>query len=127
LASLRSDIALAGTRSPGAEAALERAAREAAAVARAAEETRRAAAGRARTAFERAAAVERAAAAEAQARLETLLAERAEVESALAGAAGGRETAASALLKLRGAGERLALRRESAQSLLEALRSELAE
>jgi chromosome segregation protein len=127
LAALQSDIALAQTRSPGAEEALERASREAAAAARSAEENRRLAAGRARTAFERAAAVERAAAAEVQARLETLLAERAEVEGALAGAAGGRETAASGLLRLRGAADRVGVRRESAQALLEDVRAELAE
>jgi chromosome segregation protein len=127
LAALRSDIGLAQTRSPGAEAELERLAREAAAAARAAEEARRLAAGRARTAFERAAAVERAAAAEVQARLETLLVGRTEVEAARAGAAGGRESAAAAVLALRAAAERLELRRESAQTLLEDARAELAE
>jgi chromosome segregation protein len=127
LAAIRSDLALAQTRSPGAEEALERAAREAAAAARNAEEERRLAAGRARTAFERVAAVERGAATAVQARLEELLAERAEIESSLAGAAGGREAAAGTLLKLRGAADRLAVRRETAQAFLEDVRGELAE
>ncbi len=127
LATLFGEIALVRNRLPGAEAELERIARDAATAAREAEEERRLAAGRARTAFERAAAVERAAQAELQARLEELLGERAEVESELAGAAGGREDAAAALLRLRSARERLALRRESAQSLLDAVRAELAD
>ncbi|MGZ4354795.1 MAG: AAA family ATPase, partial [Gaiellaceae bacterium] len=127
LSTLRSEIALASTREQGAGEALERAAREAAAAARVAEEARRLAAGRARTAYARVAEVERAAQAEVQARLEALLAERARVESELAGAAGGREGAAAALLRLQGAHDRLALRRESVQTLLEQAREELAE
>jgi chromosome segregation protein len=127
LATVRSEIALAQTRSPGAEAELERIARDAAAAAREAEAQRRVAAGRARTAFERAAAVERDAQAELQARLEELLTQRDGLEAQLAGAAGGREGAASALLRLRSAGERLALRRESAHSLLDAARADLIE
>ncbi|HET7044009.1 MAG TPA: AAA family ATPase, partial [Gaiellaceae bacterium] len=77
LSMLRGEIALAGSRSPGQEAELERAAREAAAAARVAEEALREAAGRARSAHERVAAAERAAQAEVQARLEALLAGRA--------------------------------------------------
>jgi chromosome segregation protein len=64
-------------------------------------------------------AAERAAAEEA---LEALLAERGRAEEALAEAAGGREGAAGTLYRLRSAAERLEIRREAAQALLERLR-----
>jgi chromosome segregation protein len=58
-------------------------------------------------------------------RLEALLGERAEAEDELADAAGRREQATAALYRLRSAGERLAVRRESTQALLEGLRREV--
>jgi chromosome segregation ATPase len=58
----------------------------------------------------------------AEALLETLLAERGRAEDALAEAAGGREGSAAALYRLRSAAERLELRCESAQGLLERFR-----
>jgi chromosome segregation protein len=111
----------------GATAALEAAVRTAASNARAAYAEREEAALRAR----RLAAVlvphERAADAEAAARLEGLLAERARVEAELADAAGAREAASTALSRLRGGRERIAVRRESASALASQLRAELAE
>lgn len=58
---------------------------------------------------------------EAERRLETLLAERERAEGALAEAAGGREGQAGILYRLRSAGERLDIRREAAQALLQRL------
>jgi chromosome segregation protein len=55
-------------------------------------------------------------------KLEDLLAERHRAEEELADAAGRREGATSALYRLRSAGERVALRRETAAALLESLR-----
>src|SRR5204863_1987099 len=60
-------------------------------------------------------------------RLEALLAERNRVEERLAEAAGRGEEATANLYRLRSASERLALRRESAEGLLERLRAERAE
>jgi chromosome segregation protein len=57
--------------------------------------------------------------------LEELLAERGRAEDELADAAGRREAATAALYRLRSAGERVELRRESAESLAEALRAAL--
>ncbi len=54
--------------------------------------------------------------------LERLLDERTRAEEALAEAAGGREGGAAALYRLRSGSERLALRREAAESLLARLR-----
>ncbi len=54
--------------------------------------------------------------------LEALLAERGRAEEELAEAAGGREGSAGTLYRLRSAAERLDLRREAAQALLERLR-----
>jgi chromosome segregation ATPase len=54
--------------------------------------------------------------------LDELLAERGRAEEALAEAAGGREGIASRLYRLRSGAERLDLRREAAESLLERLR-----
>jgi chromosome segregation ATPase len=59
-------------------------------------------------------------------RLDSLLEERRRAEEELADAAGRREEATATLYRLRSARERLELRRESAESLLERLRSDLA-
>ena len=59
-------------------------------------------------------------------RLETLLAERNAAEEELTDAAGKREDATAALYRLRSASERLALRRESLESLLERLHADAA-
>ena len=59
-------------------------------------------------------------------RLEALLAERGRAEEELADAAGAREQALQALYRLRSAAERLALRRESAEALVQRLRDGLA-
>jgi chromosome segregation ATPase len=59
------------------------------------------------------------------ARLESLLEERNRVEEELADAAGKREAATAALYRLRSARERVGLRRESAEGLLDRLRGEL--
>ena len=58
----------------------------------------------------------------AEAALEALLAERGRAEDALAAAAGGREGSVGTLYRLRSAAERLDLRREAAQALLQRLR-----
>jgi chromosome segregation protein len=57
--------------------------------------------------------------------LEALLQERAHAEEELADAAGKREQATAALYRLRSARDRVALRRESAQRLLDHLRADL--
>src|SRR5881398_365105 len=59
-------------------------------------------------------------------KLDVLLEERRRAEEELADAAGRREQATATLYRLRSARERLELRRESAQSLLDTLRAELA-
>jgi len=58
--------------------------------------------------------------------LDSLLEERRRAEEELADAAGRREQATAVLYRLRSARDRLELRRESAESLLESLRAELA-
>ncbi|MGE5689713.1 MAG: AAA family ATPase, partial [Pseudomonadota bacterium] len=58
-------------------------------------------------------------------RLEAVLDQRQTAEEELADAAGAREAATSALYRLRSAGERVAMRRESADGLADALRAEL--
>src|SRR5204862_6848222 len=58
-------------------------------------------------------------------KLDALLAERTRAEDELADAAGKRENETAALYRLRSARERVGLRRESAESLLERLRSDL--
>ncbi|MGH3103297.1 MAG: AAA family ATPase, partial [Gaiellaceae bacterium] len=60
-------------------------------------------------------------------RLEALLVERHAAEEELADAAGRREAATAGLYRLRSAGERLTMRGESAEALLERLRADLAE
>jgi chromosome segregation protein len=79
--------------------------------------------GRRQAADERRAAVS-VARKRSDAELEALLRERDRVEGELVGAAGGREEATAALYRLRSAGERLELRRESAQALSERLRTQ---
>ena len=59
-------------------------------------------------------------------KLDSLLEERRRAEEELADAAGRREQATATLYRLRSARERLELRRESAESLLDTLRAELA-
>jgi chromosome segregation ATPase len=59
-------------------------------------------------------------------KLDSLLEERRRAEEELADAAGRREQATALLYRLRSARERLELRRESAESLLDTLRTELA-
>jgi chromosome segregation protein len=59
-------------------------------------------------------------------RLEALLAERTQAEEELADAAGAREQALQILYRLRSAAERLELRRESAEALVQRLRDGLA-
>jgi chromosome segregation protein len=59
-------------------------------------------------------------------RLEALLAERAQAEEELADAAGAREQALQVLYRLRSAAERVELRRESAEALVQRLRDGLA-
>jgi chromosome segregation protein len=63
---------------------------------------------------------------DADKRLDSLLEERRRAEEELADAAGRREQATATLYRLRSARERLELRRESAEALLERLRAELA-
>src|SRR5262249_7933211 len=60
----------------------------------------------------------------ANAKLEELLVERNQAEEDLADAAGKREQATAALYRLRSAADRLELRREAAEALLERLRAE---
>jgi chromosome segregation ATPase len=62
---------------------------------------------------------------DADRKLDSLLEERRRAEEELADAAGRREEATATLYRLRSARERLELRRESAQALLERLRAEL--
>jgi chromosome segregation protein len=61
----------------------------------------------------------------AEERLEGVLAQRGRAEEELADAAGAREQAMQELYRLRGAAERVAMRRESAESRLRRLRDEL--
>ena len=63
--------------------------------------------------------------ARAAAALEALLAERTAAEEELADAAGSRESATADLYRLRGAAERLAMRRETAEAFRDALAAEL--
>ncbi len=63
----------------------------------------------------------------AEEKLEAVLAERGRAEEELADAAGKREQAMQVLYRLRSAGERLGIRRESSSALLEQVRVELAD
>jgi chromosome segregation protein len=63
----------------------------------------------------------------AEEKLEAVLAERGQAEEELADAAGKREQAMQVLYRLRSAAERLGIRRESSSTLLEQVRTELAD
>jgi len=130
VARLRVDLEAAdeARRSPADERlqALEQVAAEATSAARAAAATSGASAERARAGQERLAALERAAAAAAEGRHEALRSHRQELERRLAEAGGGRDGAGTALYRLGGARERVALREESASALGERLREDLA-
>ncbi len=108
-------------------AELERAADAAAEAARGAAVEREAAAGRARQALLLVLAAERGARADAEARLESVLAERQEIEQELTGAAGAREEALAVSYELRARTAALSLQREAAERLAASLRAELAE
>ena len=129
-ARLREDLAEAqrstGARTDEAVRALEAQAAAAAAAARDASRASGRAAERARFAHARLAALERAASRRADTGLAALLAERRELEAALAGAGGGTERGGRALRALGAARERLAARRDNAASLAAALEDDLA-
>ena len=130
LARLRGDLgaAEAAAAAPADERLqeLERAALEATATARAAAAASGASAERARAAQERLAALERGSAARADAELETLRAQRLELEARLARVAGGRD-GGDLVYRLGAVRERVALRGDSAAALSTGLREELAE
>ncbi len=75
---------------------------------------------------ERRRSVELAARKEVDAKLEALVAARGEAEEELTDSAGSREAATAALYQLRAGGERLALRREAAETLAGRFRADLA-
>jgi chromosome segregation protein len=113
---------------PTVEAAeLERAAADASEAARVAAVEREARFERARQVLARLAAAERALHDAAQHRLDELLAQRAEIEQELTGAAGERESALSVSYELRSRAARLAVQRETATRMIARLRSELAD
>jgi chromosome segregation protein len=108
-------------------AELERAAAAASEAARAAAVEREARFERARQVLARLVAAERALHDAAQRQLDELLAERAEIEKELTGAAGEREAALSVSYELRSRAARLAVQRETATRMIARLRSELAD
>ncbi|HEX3225106.1 MAG TPA: AAA family ATPase [Gaiellaceae bacterium] len=108
-------------------AELERAAAAASEAARAAAVEREARFERARQVLARLVAAERALHDAAQQQLDELLAERAEIEKELTGAAGEREAALSVSYELRSRAARLAVQRETATRMIARLRSELAD
>jgi chromosome segregation protein len=108
-------------------AELEQTAREAAEAARVAAVEREARFERARQVLARLVAAERALHDAAHRQLDELLAQRAEIEKELTGAAGERESALSVSYELRSRAARLAVQRESATRMIERLRSELAD
>jgi chromosome segregation protein len=113
---------------PGVETAeLERAALEAADVARRVAIERETRAGEARQALARLLATERALHDATQAGLDELLAQRGAIEEELTGAAGEREAALSVSYELRRLAGRLAVQREAAEGLVGRVRRELAE
>jgi len=120
-ASLRAELEAARAYDPSASVELEAAARDAAASAQAAAGERARLQVEAEERWARVAAIERAAQATLAEELDHVLARRADTESHLTG--GSRD----ALLALRGATQRLAVRHESAQRLLAELRLELVE
>jgi chromosome segregation protein len=111
--------------SPAVSIELERSAREADAQARAAVREAEEVAAAAGRAYRRLAGAERSAERELAARLDAVLASRTNVEQELAGTAGAREEALTALLRLRGCIERVGIRGESIQSLRGELEREL--
>ena len=131
LARLRADLgeaeAAAAERTDESALELERTVAQATAEARAAAAASGAGAERARAAQERLAALERLAASRAEERFDALRTERHGIEVELADAAGGREGATAALYRLGTARERIAMRSESASTLRERFRLELAE
>ncbi len=131
LARLRADLedaeAAATERTDDSALELERTVAQATAAARAAAAASGTGAERARAAHERLAALERLAASRAEERLDALRTERRTIENELADAAGGREGATGALYRLGTARERIAMRSESASTLRERFRLELAE
>jgi chromosome segregation protein len=108
-------------------AELERAAADAAEAARVAAVAREARFERARQLLARLAAAERALHDAAQLELDALLAQRAEIEQELTGAAGERESALAVSYELRSRAARLAVQRETATRMIARLRTELAE
>ncbi len=124
---LRAELEAARGVTPAASAELERVARRAEEAAREAAAARDGAAAQAGEAWALVAGAERVREREASERLEAVLVERGRYEEELAAAAGGREGATAALYRLRSAGERIELRRESAAAVLAELRTALAE
>jgi chromosome segregation protein len=123
----RHEAAAAEAGDPAAELAeLERAWEAAAATAQATAVDREASAERARQALARALVAEAAERRGHEARLDTLLAERREIERELTGAAGQREAALAVSYELRSHFARLSVQRESAERLAGRLRSEQA-
>ncbi|MGN6798703.1 MAG: chromosome segregation SMC family protein [Gaiellaceae bacterium] len=118
---VRADLAAARAYDPSASAELEQAARAAAAAAQSAAGERARLQVEAEERWARIAAIERRTQTEVSAQLDAVLARRAETESMLPG--GGRD----ALLALRSATQRLAVRHESAHRFLAELRGDLAE
>jgi len=116
---VRADLAAARAYDPSASVELEQAARVAAAAAQSAAGERARLQVEAEERWARVAALERQTQRAASAQLDEVLTRRAETESLLTG--GGRD----ALLALRGATQRLAVRHESSQRLLAELHSEL--
>ena len=121
VAAVRADLAAARAYDPSASVELEQAARAAAAAAQSAAGERARLQVEAEERWARIAAIERRTQTEVSEQLDGVLARRADTESMLTG--GGRD----ALLALRGAAQRLAVRQESAQRLLAELRAEVAE
>jgi chromosome segregation protein len=120
-ASIRSELEAARTYDPSASVEMESAARDASTAAQAAAGERARLQVEAEERWARVAAIERGAQSSLAAELDAVLERRAETESHLTG--GSRD----ALLALRGATQRLAVRHESAQRLLAELRHELVE
>src|SRR6185437_9502817 len=108
-------------------AELERASAEASEAARVAAVEREARFERARQVLARLVAAERALHDAAQLKLDELLAQRAEIEKELTGAAGERESALAVSYELRSRAARLAVQRETATRMIARLRGELAD
>jgi chromosome segregation protein len=113
--------------SPAEVARLEQESHSAAEAARVAAVDREARYERARQALKKLLAAEKALRSSGQEKLDAVLAQRAEIEAELTGAAGEREAALAVSYELRRQAARLAVQRESAQRLIQRLSSELAE